>query len=149
MLREVACPACGIANRISGRKEFAAGKCGACGASLSLDAPIDLGDAAFERHLAVTKGPLIVDIWAPWCGPCRLMAPNFAGAAKALAGAARLVKLNADETSTPSRLQVRGIPALIMFAGGKEIDRRTGLQTREGITAWAREFADAASQVQS
>jgi thioredoxin 2 len=149
MLTQVACPACGIANRINGTKELSSGKCGACGASLSLDTPIDVSDDAFSRHLAVTKGPVIVDVWAPWCGPCRLMAPNFEGAARQLVGIARLIKLNADEIAEPARLNVRGIPALIMFQDGKEISRQTGLQTRERITAWARKFADAASPMKS
>jgi thioredoxin 2 len=149
MLTQVACPACGVANRIAGKKDLSSGKCGACGASLSLDAPIDVSDDALSRHLAGTKGPLIVDVWAPWCGPCRLMAPNFEGAARQLVGIARLIKLNADEMAAPARLDVRSIPALIMFQGGKEISRQTGLQTRERITAWAREFASAASPVQS
>lgn len=145
MLTQVACPRCGAGNRLAPRKDFSQGKCGACGAPLSLDEPIETDDKSFERHLAMTKGPVIVDVWAPWCGPCRMMAPNYAAAAADLAGEARLLKLNADENAAASRLGVRGIPALILFIDGREVARQAGLMSREGIAAWARAHLQAAS----
>lgn len=145
MLTQVACPQCGAGNRLPSRKDFSQGKCGACGASLSLDAPVEADDRSFERHLTMTKGPVIVDVWAPWCGPCRMMAPNYAAAAGDLAGEVRLLKLNADENETASRLGVRSIPALIMFVDGREVARQAGLMSREGVAAWVRTRLPAAS----
>lgn len=139
MLSQVACPACGVGNRLDGRRELSNAKCGACGASLSLTEPLDVDDISLARHLKMTKGPVFVDIWAEWCGPCEMMAPNFKAAAKDLAGKARLLKLNADDSEAVSRLGVRGIPALIMFDGGSEAARHAGLMSRESFVAWALE----------
>ena len=142
MLTQVACPSCGAGNRIASgnqtNKDFTKGKCGKCGAPLDLTTPIEVNDAGFARHLSTTKGHVIVDVWAPWCGPCKMMAPNCAAAAGDLAGAARLIKLNADESTSAGQLNVRGIPALIMFRDGKEVARQAGLMSREMIDEWAR-----------
>ncbi|MGE0408893.1 MAG: thioredoxin family protein [Amphiplicatus sp.] len=138
MLTRAACPACSTVNRIASGKSLHVGKCGKCGASLSLDAPVDADDRAFARHIEATDGPVLVDVWAPWCGPCRMMAPEFEAAAKALQGEMRFLKLNADENQTASRLGVRGIPALILFHHGKEVGRRAGLASRSDIVSWAR-----------
>lgn len=138
MLTTVSCPACLTANRIASGKPLPAGKCGRCGAPLSLDAPIAVDDRSFARHLETTDGPVVVDVWAPWCGPCRLMAPEFAAAAGALQGEMRFLTLNADENAAALRLGVRGVPALILFHRGAEIARRAGLASRSVIAAWAR-----------
>lgn len=138
MLTQVACPACGAANRIVPGKDMAQGKCGACAAPLRLAEPIGTDDKSFDRHLSATKGPVIVDIWAPWCGPCRLMAPNFEAAARELAGKVRFLKLNADDSAAASRLGVRSIPTLILFDDGREVARQMGLMSSAGISTWAR-----------
>jgi thioredoxin 2 len=137
-VRTAACPAYLSANRIAPGSRFHAGKCGKCGAPLSLDAPLDADDRSFARHLEKTDGPVVVDVWAPWCGPCRMMAPEFEAAAKALQGEMRLLKLNADVNETASRLEVRGIPALILFHRGAEVARRSGLMSQSEIASWAR-----------
>lgn len=92
-----ACPACGVGNRVGDGDPHAA-KCGRCGAKLFTGAPIDVDDTAFAAHLKVSSMPVLVDVWAPWCGPCRMMAPTFAAAAKRFEPHARFLKLNADET---------------------------------------------------
>lgn len=143
MLSQVACPACGAGNRLDGRSNVAGGKCGACGASLKLAEPINVDDAAFAGHLKNTQGLVVVDIWAPWCGPCRLMEPYFKGAAAQLAGKARLLKLNADSSETAARLGVRSIPSLILFENGREAARQAGLMSKEGIVAWTQSNATA------
>jgi len=143
MLSQVACPDCGAGNRLQGRTDVAGAKCGACGAPLRLAEPIDVDDAALAAHLKHTHGLLVVDIWAPWCGPCRLMEPNFKDAAARLAGDARFLKLNADTSEAAVRLGVRSIPSLILFHDGREVARKLGLMSKDGIVAWVQANATA------
>jgi len=135
-LTQVACPQCGSGNRIAVGRDPCVAKCGRCGAPLVTAAPIDVDDQAFANHVANTKGLIALDVWAPWCGPCRMMAPHFADAAKWLAGKAVFLKMNADQCQTPSRLGVRGIPALFLFEDGKVAANQAGLMTGEALTRW-------------
>lgn len=132
-----ACPACATGNRVGDGDPHAA-KCGRCGAKLFNGAPAEVGDAAFAAHLKMSSMPVLVDVWAPWCGPCRMMAPAFAEAARQFEPNVRFLKLNADETQTPAKLGVRGIPALILFHEGREIDRQAGLMSPSQLGAWLR-----------
>ena len=100
-MTQVACPACGTGNRIGDRDPHAA-KCGRCGAKLFAGAPSDVDDAAFAAHLKLSSMPVLVDVWAPWCGPCRIMAPAFAQAAQQFEPRVRFLKLNADQNSGAS-----------------------------------------------
>lgn len=136
MITQAVCPACGAGNRIAGGHPPLAAKCGKCHANLSLGAPVDVDDAALARHLSMTQGPILLDVWAPWCGPCLSMAPQFAEAAGRLAGQARLLKINADQTQTPGRLRVSGIPALILFQDSKEIARQAGAMRADALCSW-------------
>ncbi|MEZ5996602.1 MAG: thioredoxin domain-containing protein [Hyphomonadaceae bacterium] len=137
-LKQAVCQSCGAGNRIAAGRDAAGAICGQCKAPLFTGAPIDVDDAACARHVALTKGPVAVDIWAPWCGPCRMMAPHFAAAAQQLKGKAVFLKMNADECQTPAKLGVRGIPALFLFEDGKPIAQQAGLMTSEALTNWIR-----------
>jgi thioredoxin 2 len=133
---QVACPSCGTGNRIAAGRDPLAAKCGQCGSHLITGEPLSVDDETFAKHLANTKGLVVLDVWAPWCGPCRMMTPHFAEAAKRLAGNAVFLKMNADQCQAPARLGVRGIPALFLFEDGKKIAHQAGLMTADGLTQW-------------
>jgi thioredoxin 2 len=133
------CTDCGQANRVP-RDRLASGpKCGVCGAAL-VDGGVHEVDAA--THDKAIKGdglPLLVDYWAPWCGPCRAMAPEFAKAAKALGPEARLVKLNTeDHPDVAGRARIQGIPALVLYRGGREVARLAGARPASDIVTFVR-----------
>jgi thioredoxin 2 len=130
-----ACPACATGNKL-GERDPSDAKCGRCGAKLFTGAPVDVDDAGLAAHLKFSSMPVLVDVWAPWCGPCRTMAPHFAEAARAFEPRVRFLKLNADQSQSAGRLGVRGIPALILFHEGHEIARRAGMVTAGQLGAW-------------
>ncbi len=140
-VHQTICTGCGTVNRVPEDKPAHTAKCGRCAASLGLDVPAELDDAMLARLLEKTSGLVLLDVWAPWCGPCRAMAPQFATAAKALAGEARLAKLNADHSQMMHQLGVAGIPALILFRDGRIIDRKAGLMSADALAQWVREHA--------
>lgn len=137
---KLTCATCGQANRVPAARLSDRPKCGVCGAVL-LDGGVAELDAT--THDKVTRGdglPVLVDYWAPWCGPCRMMAPEFARAAQALTGQARLMKLNTeDHPQVSSRMGIRGIPALILYHGGREVARLAGARPTAEIVAFVRQ----------
>lgn len=143
MMKQAVCPTCGAANRIAPGHAPGSAKCGKCSGALELDQALEVDDAALQRHLERTKGLVLVDVWAPWCGPCRAMAPFYAQAAGMLGAQARLLKLNVDRSETARRLGISGIPALLLFRDGRVIDRKAGLMRAEDIVHWVREHAAA------
>lgn len=137
MMRQAVCPACNTGNRVT-RGDARAAKCGKCGQKLFTGAPIEVDDGVLSAHLKLTKGAVLLDVWAPWCGPCRTMAPHFTEAARQLEPEVRFLKLNADESTASQALGVRGIPALILFHDGKEIARQSGAMTAFQLVQWTR-----------
>jgi thioredoxin 2 len=143
MIGQAVCPHCGAANRIPADRDGKAAKCGQCHQTLFSGAPIEVDDARLKRHLEKTSGHVLVDIWAPWCGPCRAMAPHFAEAARRLEPDVRLLKLNADDSALAAQLGVRAIPTMILFANGRERARHSGVMTADQLAAWTRAHMDA------
>ena len=138
-LIHIACPACQAKNRIPAAKLGARPTCGVCKAQLLPEAPFDIDEAQLNKHLKNDELPLLVDFWAPWCGPCRMMAPEFSKAAQTLGGTARLVKLNTeDNPDAGAAYNIRGIPTMVGFAGGRERKRQSGAMPAPAIVDWAR-----------
>ena len=133
------CAACGQANRVPALLLADGPKCAVCGAML-VDGKVAELDVA--THDKVTRGdglPVLVDYWAPWCGPCRMMAPEFAKAARTLAPGVRLMKLNTeDHPQVSARAGIRGIPALILYRNGRELARLAGARPAADIVAFVR-----------
>ena len=137
-MTHVVCSNCGATNRIAEGRDLASGKCGKCGRQLFDGQPADVSAAILEKHIAKSDIAVLVDVWAPWCGPCKVMGPQFAAAAKQAEPALRFVKLNSDENQALSgRLGIRGIPTMIMFKEGREVARVSGAMTSSDILKWA------------
>jgi thioredoxin 2 len=133
----VVCIACGAVNRVPEAKNASVGKCGKCGAQLFSGKPADVSAEMLRRQVAKGTLPVVVDVWAPWCGPCKFMGPGYEKVAHALEPRARFVKLNSDsEQELANALSIRGIPTMILFRDGKEIDRVSGAMQARQISAW-------------
>lgn len=133
------CATCGQANRLPFARLEQGPKCGSCGEPLADGRVAELDAATHDKVVRGDGLPVLVDYWAPWCGPCRAMAPEFAKAAKALAPEVRLMKLNTeDHPQISSRTGIRGIPALILYRGGREVARLAGARPAAEIIAFAR-----------
>ncbi len=134
------CPVCGQANRVPLARMGENPKCGSCGEPLADGRVAELDAATHDKAVRGDSLPLLVDYWAPWCGPCRMMAPEFAKAAKALAPRARLMKLNTeDHPAVAQRAGIRGIPALVLYRNGREVARLAGARPAADIAAFVRQ----------
>lgn len=133
----VVCPHCLATNRIPTEKLTASPKCGKCHEALFTGAPIALTEHSFEQHLKNSEIALLVDFWADWCGPCKMMAPAFEQAATVLEPKVRLAKVNADrEQFLSSDYGIRSIPTLILFQHGREAARESGAMSAQDIVRW-------------
>jgi thioredoxin 2 len=137
---KLCCTECGQMNRVPGAKLASGPKCGTCGAALVNGKVAELDAGAHDKATRGDEMPLLVDYWAPWCGPCKMMAPEFAKAATALKGRARLAKINTQEHPKPAeRASIQGIPALILYHRGREVARLAGARPAADIVRFVEE----------
>ena len=134
----IACAHCGATNRVPPERLGDDPTCGRCGAALLDGQPVELTDANFDAVTTKTELPVVVDFWAPWCGPCRMMAPAFSQAAGQLKGRALLVKVNSDDNPrTAGRFGIRSIPTMVRLDRGREVRRVSGAVPAAQIVAFA------------
>lgn len=135
----LACPHCGALNRVPPTRAGDAPNCGRCHKALFTGKPIALNSADFDAHAVRSTLPLLVDFWAPWCGPCRTMAPQFEAAARSLEPQFRLAKVDTEaEPALGARFAIRSIPTLVLLQAGREIARQSGAIGAEQIVRWTR-----------
>jgi thioredoxin 2 len=139
---KLTCFDCGQANRVPADRMGSGPKCGTCGAALVPAKVPEVDLATLQKAARTDDVPLLVDFWAPWCGPCRMMAPEFAKASQALSGQARLVKLNTEaHPKAGAAYGIRGIPTMVAFAGGREVARQSGAMPAQSIETWVKSSA--------
>ncbi len=134
---QLVCPHCATLNRVPDDRLRDDPVCGHCGKPLLDGQPVSLSDAQFERFLSKTELPVVVDFWAEWCGPCRMMAPQFAQAAAQLKGRAILAKVDTDANPQASvKNRIRSIPTLVLYRGGQEVKRQSGVMAAGDLVRW-------------
>jgi thioredoxin 2 len=137
--RKVVCPYCGAVNRIPADRLNDNPSCGKCKRDIFASRPVDLTAAGFQSHVVNSEIPVLVDFWAEWCGPCKMMAPEFEKAAVTLEPNVRLAKLNTEnEQQVAAQFDIRSIPTMVLFKDGKEVARQSGAMMAGQIEQWVR-----------
>lgn len=135
--RLIVCTKCGAVNRTPSSRKLPEGTCGKCADRLGHPSPVDISDHVFAKLQARDQGPYVLDVWAPWCGPCKMMAPAYKASCAKFKGNIRFLKLNSEQfPNAASGLNFRGIPALFFFDEGKLISQRAGALPENAITDW-------------
>jgi len=135
--RHLVCPHCDAVNRIPAEKLSANPRCGRCKEPLFTGIPVELSDRNFDKHLKRNEVPLVVDFWAPWCGPCKMMAPHFKNVTAQMEPRVRFAKLNTEQAQrTAAQYNIRSIPTVAIFRNGREVARQAGALDARRLSQW-------------
>jgi thioredoxin 2 len=141
----IVCPHCDAVNRVAAARLGDQPTCGKCAKQLFVGQPLDVSSERFNKHTSRSDIPVLVDFWAAWCGPCKMMAPAYQQAAQRLEPQVRLLKVDTEASQDLSaRFGIRSIPTLALFAGGREIARQAGAMDAGSIVAWVNQALAAA-----
>jgi thioredoxin 2 len=137
------CPHCDAVNRVPAPRLAQRPQCGKCHRPLFTGEPLALDEAGFDRHVSRNDIPVVVDFWAPWCGPCRMMAPHFAQATGVLEPGVRMAKVDTEAApGLGARHAIRSIPTLAVYRGGREVARQCGAMGARNLVNWVRSHVD-------
>ena len=137
--KHIVCPHCDAVNRVPSDKLASQPTCGKCKQALFTAHPVELNDDNFMLHISRSDIPVLVDFWAPWCGPCRMMAPAYEKVAQRMEPELRVVKLNTEDSQQiAAQYNIQSIPTLALFKGGKEVARKSGAMDAALIESWVK-----------